>query len=260
MRALRNLIRALVAGLTVAFGVSMLPFGFAGFAVWRVMLARRPQAERIVRTQRVFHRAFLFMHQVLAFNRILDYDLGDVAESMIEGPCVIVANHPTFPDTSAICATTPQVTTIVKSAMYRRWYLRGLFDQAGYIEDARGEFLGAERLLESIVEHLERGERVLIFPEGSRTVGPTMGRFGRVAFEAACRADVPVLPIAIRCEPLWLAKGWRPWRPPAEGRPRLSIRALPPAHPADHEGSSRRLRDAIYDRLTSAFQAESHQR
>ena len=47
---------------------------------------------------------------------------------------------------------------------------------------------------------------------------------------------------------------------PAEGRPRLSIRALPPAHPADHEGSSRRLRDAIYDRLTSAFQAESHQR
>lgn len=255
MSAMRNLIRVLAIWLALLFGIALMPFGFTGFALWRLALARRPETERIARTQRVFHRAFGLMHRLLARAHILDFDPGDVAAGLPEGPCVIVANHPTFADTSALIASHPQLTAVVKSRMYRRWWLRPLFEQAGYIEDTRGDFLGAERSVAAIVARLERGERVLVFPEGTRTVGRGLHPFGRTAFEAACRADVPVAPVSIRCEPLWLNKGWRPWRPPRDGVPRLSLRSLPVARPAEHQGSSRRLRDAIYHRLTSACMA-----
>lgn len=260
MSALRNLIRVMLIGLTLTLAALLIPFGFTLFVVSRLILARRPEPARIVATQRVFHRAFRFMHAYLDRLGLLGFDPGDAAAALpAEGGCVIVANHPTFADTSAILALHPQITAVVKAAMFRRWYLGPVFRQAGYIEDTRTDFLGAERSVDAIVERLERGERVVIFPEGTRSVGEGLHRFGRIAFEAACRAGVPVVPILIRCEPLWLNKGWRPWRPP-RAVPRLSLRALPAARPADHEGSSRRLRDTIYDRLTSARAAESHRR
>ena len=46
-------------------------------------------------------------------------------------------------------------------------------------------------------EMLERGESVIVFPEGTRSKGDAMGEFKAGAFKMACKAGAPVVPVAI---------------------------------------------------------------
>ena len=44
---------------------------------------------------------------------------------------------------------------------------------------------------------LEKGESVIVFPEGTRSKGDAMGEFKAGAFKMACKAGAPVVPVAI---------------------------------------------------------------
>ena len=44
---------------------------------------------------------------------------------------------------------------------------------------------------------LERGESMVVFPEGTRSRGDHMNEFKAGAFKMACKAKVPVVPVAI---------------------------------------------------------------
>jgi 1-acyl-sn-glycerol-3-phosphate acyltransferase len=79
---------------------------------------------------------------------------------------------------------------------------------------------------------------------GTRSRDGVLGRFGRTAFELACRADVPVVPIVIRCEPVYLGKGGGPLRMPYRV-PRLTLTVLPAVSPRDHARDSRALKRAM---------------
>ena len=102
MSPLRNLLRVGKIGLTLAISLPLIPFGLLGFAVWRVWLRRQPEERRMRLMQRVFHRAFGLMHGWLDVFGLLHFDSGDIHRALPEGPCVIVANHPTLTDISAL--------------------------------------------------------------------------------------------------------------------------------------------------------------
>jgi 1-acyl-sn-glycerol-3-phosphate acyltransferase len=73
---------------------------------------------------------------------------------------------------------------------------------------------------------------VLIFPEGTRSPMGGLGSFKRGAFEIACRARVPVLPVLIRCEPSALSKG-RPWYDIPPTMAYLTLTPLPLVRPEE---------------------------
>jgi hypothetical protein len=77
-------------------------------------------------------------------------------------------------------------------------------------------------------------------------------RFGRAAFEIACRARVPVVSVAIRCEPIWLSKEVTLFHPPHE-LPRLQLLNLATDDPARVDYDSRRLRMTVERRFQSWF-------
>lgn len=77
-----------------------------------------------------------------------------------------------------------------------------IFAPMGYLADVayvdRGNTAQAKAALEPAVERLRKGISLVIAPEGTRSVTPTVGQFKKGAFHMALQAGVPIVPIVIR--------------------------------------------------------------
>ncbi len=81
----------------------------------------------------------------------------------------------------------------------------------------------ARRALEPAVERLRRGISLVIAPEGTRSVTPTLGPFKKGAFHVAVQAGVPIVPIVLR------NTGELMWRGATTVSPGVvQVRVLPP--------------------------------
>lgn len=114
-----------------------------------------------------------------------------------EGGALIVANHQSFLDIPLISASTRRHVCFVAR--------RSLADSAlmGFIMRHCGAVLiqrGApdRGALREIAAHLEAGDLVAIFPEGTRTRDGSVGDFKGGVLFAARKAGVPVIPAGIR--------------------------------------------------------------
>lgn len=61
----------------------------------------------------------------------------------------------------------------------------------------RADTRSALHSLTECTRRLEEGESLIVFPEGTRSKGGPMGEFKQGAFRMACKAGVPVVPVAI---------------------------------------------------------------
>ncbi len=228
---------------------AMSPFAYAGFA----LLSLVPKRDRLARArllQWVMSCGFGFMHWVLRVAGILDFHKGCVEGEVPRDPCVLVANHPTLVDISALIATQRPLVFPVKPTLFRSFWARPLLRDAAHIEGAGQDPFSAGRVIDQAVARLREGYRVIIFPEGTRSPPDGLHPFGRAAFEIAIRAQVPIVPIVITCSPRWLSKE-RSFLDPPETVPRLRMRALAPVDPKDAGSSSRTLRDIVEELITA---------
>jgi 1-acyl-sn-glycerol-3-phosphate acyltransferase len=228
--------------IVVAAYAAAAPFGYGAFAVLRLLPTRDP-TRRAKRLQAVMRFAFTVLHRWLRAWNLLDFDPTRAVGQLPEGPAVLVANHPGMSDVTSTMATFRDLTTAVKPALYRRAWLRPLLEGARFFESA-DDPLETGDVIAAGVERIREGFHVLMFPEGTRSPDAGLHRFGRAAFEIACRADVPVVPIVISCNPVWLSKSRGLFSPP-ERAPRLTLTALAPVFPRDFGFSSRKLRDVV---------------
>ncbi len=250
----RNLRRA---GIVLCVGTyfAASPFGYALFAVWSALPTRDP-ARRARALRGIVSTAFRSMHALLRWTRIVDFDPRAHAARVPASPCVLVANHPTMMDISALLAADSNLVFPVKPRLFNRFWARPLFRQSGQFEGAGQDPLRIAQMIEAAVERLEAGQRVIIFPEGTRSPERGLHPFGRVAFEIAQRAAVPIVPLVIHCAPRYLGKtnGFR--RPPAD-LPRLRIEVLEPIDPSAPGlagSSSRTLRDIVAQRIRTELE------
>jgi len=101
---------------------------------------------------------------------------------------------------------------------------------------ALAAFAGARR-------QLEAGNRLLLFPEGTRSPRGGLGTFWAGAFKIARQAGVPIQPLLVRNEPPFMTHGdhwhtpprrcsvlelefWEPIEPPAAGEEEQAAREL----------------------------------
>ena len=158
------------------------------------------------------------------------------------GPAVIVANHASYVDALALVAI---LETDVRFAAKRElarapvlgWALRRLgthfvdrVDAAGGIEDTRG-----------LAAAVRRGERILVFPEGTFTRAAGLAGFHLGAFVVSAEAGVPVVPVVLKgTRSVLRASQWQPRRHP------VAVCILPPVLPDGHDWSAAvRLRDRV---------------
>jgi 1-acyl-sn-glycerol-3-phosphate acyltransferase len=101
----------------------------------------------------------------------------------------------------------PGTTSVVKSAWRNNLFFGPILRSVHYVSNAEpGDepFTGA---LVRMVDHVEAGHPLIIFPEGTRSLSNKLHRFKRGAFEVAVRTGVPILPVFIGVDPPTLKKG-----------------------------------------------------
>ncbi|MGC6488998.1 MAG: lysophospholipid acyltransferase family protein [Planctomycetota bacterium] len=243
--------RLAAVSLTVAAYTVLAPFGYAALAALCALWRRDPR-RRARRLQTITSRAYRLMHWWLTRTRITSFDWRSTASQLPDGPCVVIANHPTLMDVTAITAALGGATSIVKPGLYQRAMIRPLLRGLGHVQGPGADPIRAGRVVDDVIERLAWGLPVVIFPEGTRSPPDDLMPFGRVAFEVACRAQVPLVCLAVTCEPVYLSKQVPPFRPP-HPMPRLEVRVLDIWTP-DESTSSRALRARTEARYTSLFQ------
>jgi len=113
------------------------------------------------------------------------------------GAVLLAANHISWLDVFCIAAVCP--THFLAKQDVARWPVFGWFSRrAGTSFIQRGHNNGASTAAEQLTWRLHRGERMLIFPEGTSSVGDTVRRFHARLFQAAIHARCPVQAVAVR--------------------------------------------------------------
>ena len=142
---------------------------------------------------------------------------------------MVVANHPTLIDTTAIMASYPYLIVMAKTSTFRFPLLRLLFWFCGHTE-ASSQIGGEAVLANQLIERMKNGESVLLFPEATRSPDEGPRLFRRGPFELALRAGVPIQPIVIESGP-GLLKGGTAWYNVPSGRTHYELSPLNPVFP-----------------------------
>ena len=119
--------------------------------------------------------------------------------------CLVIANHPSLIDVVSLISIYPQACCIVKKELWNNFFLKRVVSGAGYIPNDE-----PEKLLENCAASLARGDVLIIFPEGTRTVPGKEMELQRGAAHIALRLKCPIRTIQIRVWPSTLTKN-RPW-------------------------------------------------
>jgi 1-acyl-sn-glycerol-3-phosphate acyltransferase len=237
-----------VRTLTVAFCFAGF-WGVGALVAWLWMPLVRlwpgPPAVKLRRTLRVMRRGFQFFHGTMRVLRL--YHRVSTSRTLrpggapADGPCVLVANHPTLCDTTSILSLFPDVVAVARPGLANHPLYRRALAWCGFV--AVGP-----HIVRDCVERLRMGFDVLIFPEGTRSPqGPHLHPFHRGAFEIAARAGVPVVLLKLTCAPAALSKRLPIWKIPDKTAV-LTIEPFDVIRPADVAGGSKALAAAIEQR------------
>ncbi len=201
--------------------------GFWFFAVvlaWLVLplaalsvLAGDDRSARVLRCQRILALSFRGFHGYMRALRLVDARVQPLPprEPTDARGRVLVANHTTLVDVTALLATYPRVCCVAKDSIARSPFVGRLLRLCGFIP-AGHDLLNRGDAITEAVRWLEAGFDVLVFPEGTRSPPGSLHPFQRGAFEIAKRAGTAVVPIVMTCAPLALTKGLPFWRQPDE--------------------------------------------
>ena len=142
-----------------------------------------------------------------------------------EGACVIVANHSSFLDIPLIAASTRRhVCFVARHTLAKSRVIGFLIRHTGAVMVRRGT--SDRAAIRDIVRHLELGDAVAIFPEGTRSADEELREFQRGMSLMARQGRAPIVPCAIR--------GTGRILPPGSSLPRpvqATIRYGPPLPP-----------------------------
>jgi 1-acyl-sn-glycerol-3-phosphate acyltransferase len=222
---------------------------------WTVLplLALLPgsRVQRVRRCQRALGTAFRLFHwymRVLGLfeRRLIDEAISDLPRPSDGGPIVVVANHTTLVDVTAILSRFPHLCCVAKFQYAHNPLFGRVLRLCGFISAGNSLSSGVQALSDAEA-CLRDGQDVLIFPEGTRSPPGSILPFKRGAFELACRARVPVVPLFLQCAPSALTKD-RPWFYQPDTTAKLIIEPMAPTMPEDAEFVAARLRDLVFAR------------
>ena len=145
----------------------------------------------------------------LRFTGRFEFDLRALDALRADGGLVIAPNHPALLDVLLVASRLPRITCIMKAELWNNMLLGGGARLARYIRN--DSQLGMVKLA---VGELGRGNQLLVFPEGTRTVRCPVNHFKPGFALIALRAGVPVQTVFIETNSPFLGKGWRWWRRP----------------------------------------------
>ena len=172
---------------------------------------------------------FWFRHYLwmLSMSGSCHFDLSALDQLRGKSPVIIAPNHPSLIDALLVISRLPNVVCIMKAELRNNVFMKGGARFAQYISNE-----SMREMIRSATEALARGDHVLLFPEGTRTVRPPVNAFTALVGLIARNAHAPVQTVFIESSSGFLGKGWPLFRRPAMPityRLRLGRQLQPPA-------------------------------
>jgi 1-acyl-sn-glycerol-3-phosphate acyltransferase len=183
----------------------------------------------------------------------------------LPGAVMFVANHVSWIDITLLHSQ--RAVGFVAKAEIARWPLVGwLASQAGTIYHHRGDNDSLHGVMHQMLQRLQDGSAVGVFPEGRTCNGRELGAFHARIFQPAVLADCPVQPVALKYgaggeaqtvvafQPRenFLQNFWRLLGEP--GRP-VEVHFLAPTQTTAEAGGRRRLAEVCRERIIAAMAA-----
>jgi len=181
-----------------------------GSAVCAMLHPLLPEAfgTRLGRRMTGWHfRAFLALLQA---SRLVRLDLSALDRLRGERSIIIAPNHPGLLDAVLIISRLPQTACIMKAAIWDSFFLGGGARLSRYIRND-----SAVNMVRSSIRELRAGHPLLIFPEGTRTVGQAVNDFKGGFALMAKKSGAEVQTVFIETTSAFLNKGWPPLKKPA---------------------------------------------
>jgi 1-acyl-sn-glycerol-3-phosphate acyltransferase len=204
-------------------GFSFASFGVGGLLLGLLLfptihgLSRDRDVARL-RCQYCVHlsfRCFIWMMKSLG---VLSYDVAGGDKLSRTEANLILANHPSLIDIVFIVSLLPQALCVVKKAAWSNPFMAGIMWATGYIPNDEPDVL-----IEGCVRSLQDGRRLVVFPEGTRTVPGLPMKLKRGAATIIVQSGQPFIPITISCTPTTLTKAER-WYQIPSSKPHFRIR------------------------------------
>ncbi len=168
--------------------------------------------------QRLIHYAFRTFIFLLSGFGLMSFRFIGIDKLKQDKGCLFIANHPTLIDYVAIVSKLPTCDNIVKNSLWQNKYVRNVISSAGYIPN-----IDPEQTFDAIKSTLQKGNNLLMFPEGTRTVPGQPISLKRGAAQIAIRANAPIRIIHLSCQPNTLAKNEK-WYKIAPVKPRFTLK------------------------------------
>lgn len=170
------------------------------------------------------------------------------------GPFVLAPVHRSNVDTPLVaCVTKRRLGFMGKDSMWKIGWIGKVFTALGAYPVHRGT---ADRdALRRTVERLQTGEPVVIFPEGTRQIGPLVQPLFEGAAYVALKTGAPIVPVGIGGSEAAMPKGSKMIRP-VKVRIVVGEPLVPPAVPEGERAPRRvvkELTDQLHGRLQELF-------
>lgn len=137
------------------------------------------------------------------------FDLRQLDALRREKAMIIAPNHPSLWDAVMMASRLPDMAIIMKATILNNVLLGGGARLSRYIPND-----SVRSMICLALENLHTGSHVLLFPEGTRTVTPPIGRITGAVGVIASRARVPVQTVLVDTDSRFLSKCWPAWRKP----------------------------------------------
>ncbi|MGH7952325.1 MAG: lysophospholipid acyltransferase family protein [Limisphaerales bacterium] len=191
---------------TAAFLGAYLTFAIVGFifsaaCFFPGIIFSGVRAQRFGR--KLIHRLFIFFTGYLRCFGLAELDAAELSALRESRGLILVANHPGLLDAVLVVSQLPQIVCLMKRSLVRNVVLCGTARLAGYVHNEAG--LG---LVKKCGECLRDGANLLVFPEGTRSVGGKMRPFKMGFALVAERSQASVQTILITSNNNYLGKGW----------------------------------------------------
>ena len=209
----------------------------------RLRHRRAPAMERAAACQRWLQRAFALLCDYMRLCGLLHFNPRGLDASTPGPRFVLVANHPTLVDVAALSAVFGRFVCVAKPLLFRVPMVGQVLRACAYVDGGGAEGLAGGATVNQALERIGQSMPMLVFPEGTRSPAGGLRPFRRGPFEIACRANVPVVPVLIRCDPPALGKG-TPWYDIPPRTAFLTVTRLPAMDPAAFGGDATSLTEA----------------
>jgi len=175
-------------------------------------------------------------------------EISGLDECRLDVPLVYVSNHRGRLDALLLIGLLGNTIVVIKSKHAKFPMLAHLVQYCGFVSIDRGSAASIASAQEKCRATAASGTNLLLFPEGTRTTGVRLQRFGGMAFKIAVDGALPVVPVVLYSRNAFMAGDISSYYPRA--RIGYRIRFLAPVYPGENDTPAD-LSDRVYRAMTA---------